>query len=757
MHWYGRAVVIVVSVGISAGIVALLYFAYRPSSEQFANVNSSTHPVGYTADLQEYCDILTPSDNPHIGQSRLRTLIDLAVAEPDANVVWRIDYALRMAHERLKFGDADEAVRLLENALALEEERGVNQERLDEILDALIVAYIRQGENDNCITPEGRYACILPLNGPSHQKPNGSQGAIRYLTRVLTTHPDDMRYRWLLNITHMTLGTYPDDVPEQFLISPTKFGSDVDIGRFEEIAPEAGIYNIKLAGGSIVDDFDNEGLPDIITTTWDPCGSMAYYHNDGDGRFSDLTASSGLEKQLGGLNLIQADYNNDGWLDVLVLRGGWMLEDGQMRMSLLRNNGDNTFTDLTHVAGLASEHPRQGAAWADYNLDGHLDLYVCNESEPISWLGDPETGGYPTIHASELFRNNGDGTFTEMANIARVTNDRYCKGTAWGDYDNDGDPDLYVSNFGESNRLYRNDGGGTFLDIAHAVGVAEPINSFATWFWDYNNDGCLDLFVAGYSFDIAEVAKDYLGLPNEGSLPKLYKNDCTGGFADVTEEAGLNRVHLTMGANYGDFDNDGFQDVLLGTGFVDYDSLEPNAAYRNDNSGKFQDVTLSSGFGHLQKGHAVAFGDIDRDGDQDVFMQIGGFFPGDAFLSALYENPGHGNHWLSIKLVGTKSNRDAMGARIKITVRSDEGERAVFAFVSSGGSFGASTLEQEVGLGDAIEVISVEIRWPSGTAQSIEEISLDTHIRVTEGMSGFELLKKSSIRLAPDRTALDFY
>ncbi|MCH7814172.1 MAG: VCBS repeat-containing protein, partial [Planctomycetes bacterium] len=263
---------------------------------------------------------------------------------------------------------------------------------------------------------------------------------------------------------------------------------------------------------------------------------------------------------------------------------------------------------------------------------------------------------------------------------------------AAGDFDRDGWLDLYVtdSRKGTPNYLYRNNGDGTFTDVAPELGVVEPIDSFATWFWDYDNDGWLDLFVAGFGDDIGDVASSYLGIPNDGTTPRLYRNDGRGGFVDVTEEVGLDRVHLTIGANFGDLDGDGFPDLFLGTGFISYDSLAPNVAYRNDAGRSFQDVTFSGGFGHLQKGHAVAFGDLDRDGDEDIFVQMGGFFPGDAFLNALYENPGHGNRWLSIRLVGVRSNRSAIGARIRVTVATDDGERTVHALVTSGGSFGAS-------------------------------------------------------------------
>ncbi|MCH8206081.1 MAG: CRTAC1 family protein [Chloroflexi bacterium] len=429
-----------------------------------------------------------------------------------------------------------------------------------------------------------------------------------------------------------------------------------------------------------------------------------------------------------------------------------------MRVSLLRNNGDGTFEDVTYQAGIARPaYPSQSAAWADYDNDGDLDVFLCNESVPESWLNEAVDESLSAkdvlrVFPSQLFRNNGNGTFTDVAVQAGVTNLRYCKGSGWGDYDNDGDADLYLSNFGEGNRLYRNNADGTFTDVARELGVEEPTDSFATWFWDYNNDGWLDLFVAGYGYDIADVAADYLELPNNGTRPRLYRNNGAGGFVDVTRESGLYRVHMSMGANFGDLDNDGFLDFYLGTGYPAYDAIGPNIMYRNDAGRRFQDVTFSGGFGHLQKGHGVAFGDIDRDGDQDVFIQIGGFFPGDGFANALYQNPGHGNRWISVKLEGVRSNRAAIGARIRVEVESEEGARIVYVHVSSGGSFGASSLEQEIGLGQARRIKSLEVYWPtSGLQQTFDEVPLDSHIQVREGDSELTILDRRRTEISANR------
>lgn len=189
----------------------------------------------------------------------------------------------------------------------------------------------------------------------------------------------------------------------------------------------------------------------------------------------------------GGLNSNQADYNNDGHTDIFVMRGAWLGEDGRHPNSLIRNNGDGTFTDVTLAAGLAKKnYPTQTSSWADYNNDGLLDLYVGNESTRQMFA------------PAQLFHNNGDGTFSDVATKAGVSNDHIAKAVIWGDYDNDNDPDLYISNLGAPNRLYCNNGDGTFTDVAPVLGVDRPSWSFPAWFWDYNNDGALDIFVASY-------------------------------------------------------------------------------------------------------------------------------------------------------------------------------------------------------------------------------------------------------------------
>ena len=228
-----------------------------------------------------------------------------------------------------------------------------------------------------------------------------------------------------------TLGTYPEGVPKAHLIPQHALESDEPFPRFVNIARRLGVDTFSNAGGAIADDFDNDGYLDLMISTWDPTRPIRFFRNNQDGIFSERTREANLDGILGGLNLVQADYNNDGNVDVLVLRGGWWGKAGQHPKSLLRNNGDGTFTDVTFEAGLGEvNYPTQTANWADYDNDGDLDLFVGNES----WEG--------LAAPCQLFRNNGDGTFKDVAAQAGVTNDAFAKGVAWGDYNGDRLPDL---------------------------------------------------------------------------------------------------------------------------------------------------------------------------------------------------------------------------------------------------------------------------------------------------------------------------
>jgi hypothetical protein len=495
------------------------------------------------------------------------------------------------------------------------------------------------------------------------------------------------------------------------------------------VAREAGLDIYSLSGGAVLEDLDNDGRLDVLVSSSGLETQTRLFLNQG-GTFEERTEAAGLTGEVGGLNMITTDYDNDGLVDVVVLRGGWMGRGGR-------------FTDVTKAAGLLRFAPTQAATPIDFDNDGWLDLFVGNESAP----DDP----YPC----HLFRNNRDGTFTDVAKAAGADIVAFVKGVTSGDYDNDGRPDLYLAvNSGSRNILLHNDGPQgesktwRFTDVTEKAGVAEPSTSFGTFFFDYDNDGYLDLFAAGFGgfrsiSDMAEsVAADYLGLPTSAQRGRLYHNRGDGTFEDVTKAAGLYKVVPAMGLNFGDLDNDGFLDIYLGTGNPDFSTLIPNRMFRNADGRVFQDVTTAGNFGHLQKGHGVAFGDVDNDGDQDVFEQMGGAYDSDRAYSCLYENPGSENGWIGLDLEGVRTNRRAWGARIEVVLETKAGSRSVHRVVTTGGSFGVSPFRQHVGIGDAERIASVKVHWPvTGKTQVLEGLEAGRWYRIREGKREAEPLQ----------------
>ena len=702
--------------------------------------------------------VRSAEDNPWLGEAAARAARQALAVPGHRPAARRFRLLLDVAEEELRLGNQTEALKHFGEAYGLlPEVEALAGGQKAEALFRLAVAWLRQGENRNCAATGGAEACILPIRGGAvHREREGSEQAARYLREYLQAVPEnsvqEVQGKWLLNLVHMTLGDHPDGVEPQYRLPLAAFGSGADFPRFRNVAPALGIDTFNLSGGAVVDDFNGDSDLDIFTTTFDPGGEPRFFVGDGNGGFKDRTAAAGLAGLYGGLNVVHADVDNDGALDLFVLRGAWFGPHGRHPNSLLRNEstgwedaerrGVPVFRDVTFLAGLGdAHHPTQTAAWADVDNDGDLDLFVGNE----------HTAGQPA--PSQLFRNEGAGAdgvvrFRDIAAAAGVEVRAFVKAAVWGDYDNDRFPDLYVSVLGGANRLYRNRGDGSFEDVARELGVTGPRQSFPAWFWDVDNDGNLDLFVSSYTGDrggLGFVAASYQGFPGPWELARLYLGTGGGRFEDIAARAGLSRLHLPMGSNFGDLDGDGFLDFYLGTGYPDYEAVMPNVLYRSLGGERFVDVSLAAGFGHLQKGHAVAFADIDSDGDLDVFEQMGGAFPGDGFGDALFENPGFGNRWLGLRLVGTGSNRSAIGARIRVDlVDADGGARSVHRRVNGGGSFGGNPLRQTIGLGRPETLEKVEVYWPTtDLKQTFADVEMDRLYRVVEGSAELEAVDRT--------------
>jgi hypothetical protein len=264
------------------------------------------------------------------------------------------------------------------------------------------------------------------------------------------------------------------------------------------------------------------------------------------------------------------------------------------------------------------------------------------------------------------------------------------------------------------------------------MGINGPRVGFSCWSWDYDNDGWLDIFATCYDYSVGDVVKGLAGLPHARLSNRLFHNIKGKGFEDRTKDAGLDLVFMTMGSNYGDFDNDGFLDMYLGTGDPELTSLVPNRMFKNVAGQRFAEITASSGTGHLQKGHGVSCADWDRDGDIDLFIEMGGVSMSDRYHNILFQNPGQGNHWLTVKLVGKKTNRPAIGARIKVVTAGAE-PLTIHRHISTGSSWGANPFQQTIGLAKADRVAVLEVHWPtSGTTQVFHDIPADQAIEVTE-------------------------
>jgi hypothetical protein len=677
-------------------------------------------PAGWEDDISQNCSARTNSVADSISQ--LETY--LKAPNPDPASIGEVNAFVSYLHSFR--GDATDAIAFREAAYRDALKNTPAQVPLLE--EALGVAYLHRAG----MTLYDRFVFPQPLDRAqlSPQEKADLDKAATYFLQYLQRSPDNIGFRWLLNMTYMLSGQYPASVPKQYLIPPVLLESKESVVRFTDVAAAAGLKRHGMAGGLIVDDFDNDGFLDAVISSQDDCAPLTYFHNNGDGTFTDRAVQAGLSNQTGGLNIIQTDFNNDGCKDILILRGGW---EWARRKSLLRNNCDGTFTDVTGASGLMDPvRSTQTAVWTDIDNDGKLDLVIGNENAPL-----------------QLFLNKGDGTFVDIAASAGIDKTGFVKAVVASDYDNDGYPDLYVSSFRGEHFLYHNNHDRTFTDVTQQAGIGRQGPTFGAWFFDYDNDGWPDLFVAGYYSSLEDIASGYLGTPQKGETLHLYKNLGNGKFRDATVETGLDRVLLPMGLNFGDIDNDGYLDFYLGTGSPSFTALFPNILFHNEGGKRFTDITASSGTGILPKGHGIAFADLDNDGDEDLIAVMGGAVPGDRHNTRLFENPGNGNDWISVHLTGVKSNRGAVGARIKVTVQNEGNPpRDIYRTVGSGGSFGAAPFEQHIGLGKSARIQTLEVWWPaSGTRQSFSGVGKNQFIEIRELDKTFTTVQRRSFRL----------
>jgi len=695
------------------------------------------------------CDSNSNAPTDIFNQKKENAIVS-KLANIESNHIYSSEYALKQAKKKISSNNSSinlyrYAKALLRNGdteasiIELEKLRNLailnsTQNQLNKYNFQLGLSYLRLGEQNYCIENNNAASCILPITKdaiyPDHFAINN---AINYLNECLEAMPKNNSAKWLLNLAYMLKGKYPSEVPKDYLINPSNFKSEESIGIFNNIGNQIGLNEKTISGGAIMDDFNNDGYLDLVMSEMDLDGQLLFYKNNGDGTFENSTTAAGLLGQLGGLNIVQTDYNNDGWLDMYILRGAWFGKSGLHPNSLLKNNGDGTFTDVTIESGLLTEYPTQTAIWADVNSDGWLDLFIGNEGLLLS---KKEKTSKENGSPCELYINN-NGKFENIAKKANLDKSYYIKGACWIDYNNDLKPDLCLSLRHDYNVFYENiseDKNIKFKEID--VGISKPIKSFAAWSWDYNNDGWEDIYIADYNFN----NKSGQPIWDQKSNAGFYMNNGKGQFLNYSEQTNLKNTHLTMGSNFGDFNNDGWLDFYLGTGAPNFDILLPNRMFLNSNGEKFLDITMSANVGHIQKGHGIAIGDIDNDGDQDIFAEMGGAFDGDIYQNILFENPGQGNNWVTFKLIGVNANKLSIGSKLELLLSENSTERKIFRTIGNSSSFGSSSTQEEIGIGKATMIKEMKIIWAgSNIKQVFKNISPNQFYTVIEGQNDLKI------------------
>jgi tetratricopeptide (TPR) repeat protein len=569
--------------------------------------------------------------------------------------------------------------------------------------------------------PVQQRAEILREIGASHYRAGQYIEAARAFYRAMEALPNAVD-AWLLRVSVDQSGQKDFAIPSGMDFPLAEAAPAPASLSFRDAAREFGVNRFDGNGTCAFGDIDGDGREDLLLA-----GSGTFlgaYRNEGD-RFREVTEQFGLAGVPSGYSLNLIDYDNDGRLDLYMAMNGW---NGPMPNRLYRN-ASGRFVAVPKAGG--ADDPGSGfvSVWGDLDNDGFIDLVVAN--------GVLKDGSTP-----QVYRNRGDGTFVNVTLAAGIKEPptHGTIGAALGDYDRDGDLDIFFNGLVNSpNRLYRNDGGMRFTDVSRASGVAaQPLhNGFVAFFTDYNNDGWPDLLVtslAPWDAVVGGLMKTFR-TPDRGALhadsTRLFRNRRDGTFQDVTAEAGLGYPMGVMGAGVADLDNDGHVDFYFGTGDPQLSRIEPNRWFHNEGNGTFRDVTRWLNLSQPgKKGHGVCFTDIDRDGDLELYAQLGGHYSGDHAENAFYRNlKGSDNNWLQVELEGVKSNRFGIGATVVVTA----GDLTQSREMKGSEGFGAtSAYLLHFGLGRRSKIDSVEVRWPGGRAQRIDPPKINSRIRVKE-------------------------
>ena len=549
------------------------------------------------------------------------------------------------------------------------------------------------------------------------------QGRHREALELYAQGPRTVINRWLQRLAQRSLPA--DQRPP--LVQEFRLREDFpqleadEVPPFVDVAAALGVNKLDGLGPSAWADVDRDGDHDLFVCGADSYGMLLL--DEGE-RFRDATREMGLERVQSGFSATLVDVHGDGLPDLYLGRDGW---NGPAPNALYRNTGEG-FEDVTAGSGAGDRGSSFVHLWSDVDRDGDLDLYVAN-----GITGGPDTNA--------LYTNRGEGTFADGTQAAGLTEPVPTRtiGVAVGDYDDDGWPDLFCSGYQTLNRLYHNEGKGVFREVAREAGVdgrAHIGSGYVAFFADF--DGDLDLDILRTSLAPWEdVLNDLKAPPSRPgptvrrNVPRLYLNQGGGRFSDGTEAAGLVHPIGIMGAGVADLDNDGWLDLVFGTGDPDVARLEPDRYFHNLGGGRFTDRTFVSGLDNLGKGHGVTFIDRDGDGDLEIYMPEGGFVHGDPWPNAYYDNRlDAGNAWLHVELEGQGTNRDAIGARVVVRA----GDLALLRVMNNGEGFGSTNSKPlEFGLGKAEAVDALQVRWPDGEEQAFEDVPLNARILLRQG------------------------
>jgi tetratricopeptide (TPR) repeat protein len=583
------------------------------------------------------------------------------------------------------------------------------------------IAYYQRALTRN-LTLDQRLASLRET-GASYYKLASYAGAAKYFYEALQLRRNPVD-QWLLHVALDHISGPKPPIPADLLFpvdEPRIDPANPPLLAFEDIAPSVGIHSLNGNGTVAIGDIDGDGKLDVIVAG---SGTFLKVYRNVDGKFADVTEQVGLGHVPSGYSLNLVDYDNDGWLDLFISLNGW---NGPMP-DLLFHNEHGKFVDVSKKSGL--DDPGSGfvSLWGDLDNDGWLDVVIAN--------GVLKDGSVP-----QIYRNNHDGTFTNMTKAAGIHEPPLYGtiGAALGDYDKDGRLDIFFNGQGGApNRLYHNDGAWHFTEVGQKAGVLQPEhNGFVCFFVDYNNDGWPDLLttsLAPWDATVEGLKKGYSPRNARSVHPdsnRLFRNNRDGTFTDVTFDARLYYPMGTMGAGVADLDNDGYVDFYFGTGDPQLSRLEPNRFFRNTGDGTFQDLTGYLPFARPgNKGHGVAFVDFEEKGALDLFAQLGGHYPGDHTYNALYRNlKANQNHWLEVDLQGVKSNRLAIGAQLTVKT----GNLLVYREIKGSEGFGAtSPYRQHFGLGKHEKIDSLEIRWPSGAKHEFKDLAANQMITLRE-------------------------